>query len=291
MASRAENDDDWKDMADLLFDNGVISDLEHGGTSFVKDTRAFSYQVGAFSEVGTRCKNEDSYHIEPSLIIVSDGIGGAPYGDIMSKVCCQAFRDEVIRLLRAANAPSGESLEDILISAFAKTDEFASRVGRYLGGSPGATLVAALAHEGEIVVASIGDSMAYALEDRALRRIFPGNGRASDDGSTALDAALGYGILFRSREGIQVTRIDPNQCNLIVACTDGVWSQVDEKTMNGEALLQPSSQALAEALVRRAVNNAPDTSDNATAAVMRIICDADSTADGLDESIELDSLD
>lgn len=230
-----------------------------------------SFQVGAYSEVGARYKNDDSYHIEPGFMCVSDGIGGAPHGDIMSRICCQALRDEVLCRFGGANVQTAEQFEKALIDAFAATDEFATRVGRYLGGSPGATLVAALATEEDITIATVGDSMAFSLEGRELRRVFSDDGRAAADGSSALSAALGYGILSHSREGVQVAHVDPYRCDSIVLCSDGVWSQIDERMMNGEALLQSEPRLLAEALVKRAVSSMPETSDNATAAVMHIV--------------------
>lgn len=267
--------DDGKHMGNYIskrntsYDN--VSILECESLQLEECTPRFSFQVGACSEVGARNKNDDSYHIEPGFICVSDGIGGAPFGDIMSRICCQALRDEVLYRFGGTNAQTAAQLEEMLVDAFVATDELATRIGRYLGGSPGATLVAALATERDIAIVSVGDSMAFTLEGRELRRAFSNDGRAAADGSSELSSALGYGILSRSRACVQVAHFDPHRCDSVVLCSDGVWSQIDEREMNGEALLQPEPRSLAEALVHRAVCSMPETSDNATAVVMRVV--------------------
>lgn len=142
--------------------------------------------ASACSERGSRALNEDSFMIAGDFMCVSDGIGGAPHGDIVSRVCCGALADEWRR----------ESTdEDGMVRAFCAADDLVNRVSCYLGKGSGATLVAAARCGEKMVFGCVGDSAAWLLPPAGgLVRVFEASGRLREAGS-ALDAAMGYRML------------------------------------------------------------------------------------------------
>lgn len=253
--------------------NEMSASIATGGTGsrrYAEDVlrEPLRYLAGCCSDAGARGRNEDWCHAEPGLLCVCDGIGGAPYGDIMARLCCRAFCEQVVLSVGAGGARAADALEDIVADALAKTDVFASRVARYLGGGPGSTLVAAVASGDNAVFASVGDSAAFMLQGRELVRVFADDGRDASAREGTLSAALGYGMLARSDVHNHVARRRMRPGCAAILCTDGVWSQLPSRLMNGMALMEPDPGTLADEIVRRAVETAPTTSDNATAAVM-----------------------
>ena len=52
-----------------------------------------SLRFGAVSDIGRiRKKNDDSGYAGPHLIVVADGMGGAPAGDLASAVAIQTIK-------------------------------------------------------------------------------------------------------------------------------------------------------------------------------------------------------
>lgn len=45
------------------------------------------------TNIGSRSSNQDAYYAGENLFIVCDGVGGAAYGDVASKLACSSFAD------------------------------------------------------------------------------------------------------------------------------------------------------------------------------------------------------
>lgn len=222
----------------------------------------FSCDVGAYSSRGSRGRNEDSFFIEPGLLCVSDGIGGAPHGDVMSKVCCGAFC-EAIR----EPASEGLRLGDWLLDRVLKADSLVTKVGNYLGGGPGATLVAAVALGEKVAFISVGDSAVFVYADGKLSSVFESVGREPGKANT-LSAAMGYGMLCSKPEEVRIKILDSVPGETILACTDGVWSQLSLSQIASELSSAREAYRNAKNIVELAVESCANGSDNATAAVM-----------------------
>ena len=225
---------------------------------------ACSVMSGAHSVTGSRQKNEDSYLIDAPrhLWAVSDGIGGAPFGEVISRVCC----NYAARAWDASlNAPS---VEERLQATIAQIDAYASDLSDLLGhkGS-GATFT--LAHyDGRLVtIASVGDTKAFLLHEGALTQI-SADGRVSSL-TNALDQALGYHLNLRPA----FASFEPHPGDVLALCTDGVWStqtmlRLQTALQDGHASSQQiatdgNPQHMAYSLVEGS-----DMSDNATAVVV-----------------------
>jgi len=115
-----------------------------------------------------RTNNEDYFLLLPSagLYVVADGMGGAQAGEHASRMAVETLRDSI-------QAVTGPTSPDDLLDAFAKANQ---RVMKEAEADPamegmGTTLVAAVENEGDLFVASVGDSRAYLFENGKLEAI------------------------------------------------------------------------------------------------------------------------
>ncbi|MDX6298102.1 MAG: family protein phosphatase [Nocardioidaceae bacterium] len=127
---------------------------------------ALSLRFGAVSDIGRiRKKNDDSGYAGPHLIVVADGMGGAPAGDLASAVAIQTIK-------RLDVAPP-----DDLLQALAGTILIANeRLAEIVEDDPtvdgmGTTVTAALFDGAQIGVAHLGDSRGYLWRAGQLMRI------------------------------------------------------------------------------------------------------------------------
>ena len=122
----------------------------------------------ALSDKGcVRSNNEDYCLIDPEhgLYVLADGMGGARAGERASSLAVET----VAEIVRAAGTPDSQ----VLIRA---TEEANRRVIAAAQSDPtlegmGTTLVAALELDGELAIASVGDSRAYVLDAGGLHVI------------------------------------------------------------------------------------------------------------------------
>jgi PPM family protein phosphatase len=115
-----------------------------------------------------RTNNEDYFLLLPAagLYVVADGMGGAQAGETASRLAVETLRDTI----QAVPAPSSP---DDLLDAFAKANQ---RVMKEADSDVsmegmGTTLVAAVENDGDLFIASVGDSRAYLFEDGKLQAI------------------------------------------------------------------------------------------------------------------------
>jgi PPM family protein phosphatase len=115
-----------------------------------------------------RTNNEDYFLLVPSagLYVVADGMGGAQAGEHASRLAVETLRDTI-------EAAAGATSPDDLLDAFAKANQ---RVMKEAEADPamegmGTTLVAAVENDGDLFVASVGDSRAYLFENGKLEAV------------------------------------------------------------------------------------------------------------------------
>ncbi len=109
------------------------------------------------SDVGqVRGRNEDTLAVEPSrgVVVVADGMGGAPAGDLASSLAVQ----EVARGLQA-----GEGMEKALRRANDKVRETADAQPALFGMGTTVTALKVSLETGTYVLGHVGDSRAYLL--------------------------------------------------------------------------------------------------------------------------------
>ena len=119
-------------------------------------------KFSAISEKGIREKNEDTYLAEKInqyyLFAVADGMGGHAYGEKASRIAITELKETIKR--------SQGKPEDLLKKAFENANREILAYSNIVGAKMGSTLVACLLdEEGECIIANIGDSRAYIIDD------------------------------------------------------------------------------------------------------------------------------
>jgi serine/threonine protein phosphatase PrpC len=123
---------------------------------------------GATDPGCVRANNEDCYLLSPAmgLYVVADGMGGAQAGETASKLSIETL-EEIVH--RNPDSASAATLVEGFHEANHRVSEAAAK-DRLLEGM-GTTMVAALVKNGEIHIASVGDSRAYLFDDGQLHAI------------------------------------------------------------------------------------------------------------------------
>jgi len=122
---------------------------------------------GASNQGCVRKNNEDFYLVLPDigLYLVADGMGGALAGEHASKLAAET----VAELLRQADPRNGDALLAAFQEAHRRVREEAASDDSLRG--MGTTLVAVLETGDRLLITSVGDSRAYAVEQNQLRLV------------------------------------------------------------------------------------------------------------------------
>lgn len=124
--------------------------------------------VFAKSHVGkVRKTNQDAYLVRPDyqLIAVADGMGGHLGGDVASLTAIKVLEEYIVQ----HEGPAEQVLQEALKEANRKIYE-ASKKNALLNGM-GTTLTAAFVQDKKLVVAHVGDSRAYLLQEGEFRQL------------------------------------------------------------------------------------------------------------------------
>jgi protein phosphatase len=122
----------------------------------------------AMSDKGcVRTNNEDYCLIEPDLglYVLADGMGGAKAGERASRMAVETVAERVFSTERRDSQVLLSAVEEANRRVLEAAQGDASLEGM------GTTLVAALEVDGQLSIASVGDSRAYVLDDDGFRVI------------------------------------------------------------------------------------------------------------------------
>lgn len=225
----------------------------------------------ALTDIGRRrANNQDAALAESlpggvTLLVVADGVGGAPAGDVASREAVEAIRRTISASLDA------DPLE-LLPRAIHAANEHVLRVAATNPGYEGmsTTVVVALVREGIAWVSGVGDSRGFALDNGDLVQL------TEDDSFVAEQVRLGAmtaaeaerspyaNIITRCigsetalpDEEVAVVRMSPGA--MILLATDGLFRVVGPGEM-ALLLRQGSVEDAVRALIARAnANGGPD---------------------------------
>ncbi|MGB1288206.1 MAG: Stp1/IreP family PP2C-type Ser/Thr phosphatase [Aggregatilineales bacterium] len=252
-----------------------------------------------------RSNNEDSVLILESekclLAIVADGMGGAVAGEEASRIAVETIQAE----LMTDAYPQPESYSDMDIDELAElmgesVIEASNRIYQRALENPhlkgmGTTLTMAFVRQNGIVLAHVGDSRAYLLDEHdGMRRITSDHSFVQaliDAGHITEEEAENHpmkNVLYRalgqSAEELEVDTDDVSlySGNRLLLCSDGLTLHLDDDEI--EDILQSGDNAddICKTLVDTA--NARGGGDNITVVV--VLADADTeSVDYFDESI------
>jgi serine/threonine protein phosphatase PrpC len=211
-----------------------------------------------------------------SLIVVSDGMGGAVGGEIASAMVVRFIRDELLN-------PRSEDLCHQLKQA---TEVANQRIWEYSKENPaltgmGATVTAVLIHDTSAYIAQVGDSRAYLIRgdqekqltrDQSLVQALLDSGAIKPDeaGSVAQHVILQAVGTSPSVE-VVISSVELCRNDLLLVCTDGLSNKVTPEEMRN-TLHSDSLSAACRALVELA--NARGGDDNITVVAARFDGDA-----------------
>lgn len=217
-----------------------------------------------------RTQNEDRSLAAPRLLAVADGMGGAKAGEVAAEITVEA-------IAAIGDDPTVEALRGSLVDANrrirAVAEDDPARAGM------GTTVTAALLDDGGTTLMHVGDSRAYLLRGGALRQITDDHSIVAEmvrQGQISADEAARHpsrNIITRALGAeadveIDEVRLDLEPGDVVLLCTDGLSSMVDdaliEETTAGAATLADAATALIDAALEHGGN------DNVTVVLGRI---------------------
>ena len=230
---------------------------------------------GASDPGCVRSNNEDYFLVVPTigLYLVADGMGGAQAGEHASRMAAETIEEAVQQNGKAMDS-------DGLVVAFGRANQ---RVMDAAAGNPemegmGTTLVAAVENDGELLVASVGDSRVYTFENGSLHTITKDQTWVNEVGRRlgideenlknhpmrhVLTMAIGVSENLR----VHTHRIKPSPGMLILLCSDGLHGVVGEEELKQALSSSASLEAKSKDLIALARKHGGP--DNITAVLLR----------------------
>jgi protein phosphatase len=246
-----------------------------------QDHRSMQLSAAARSDLGRRRPaNEDTYALAPELglYLVADGMGGHRAGQVASGL---AARAAVASLRVPREAPSGavERLRACVVAANAEIVA-SSRAKPELAGM-GTTVVALLAENARVALAHVGDSRAYLVRGKAIRRLTEDHtlvGELVRRGEISERAAASHPQRHVLLRALGVRRnVDPDMLELApepgdryLLCSDGLTGHVADEEIAELVSEEADLDAACESLIDLANRRGGD--DNITVVLLR--CEA-----------------
>jgi len=219
-----------------------------------------------------RPKNEDTMAVEPSrgILMVADGMGGAPAGEVASAMAVQ----EVCRGFHA-----GEGMKESVLRANTKIREMAQSQPAFRGMGTTLTALRVSVESGAFEVGHVGDSRAYRLHGDALWQLTLDHTavRAMVEGGTlspqqARNHPMSH-ILSRALGTAEEVEVDillgvAEAGDRFLLCSDGLIRVMDDSEL--EERLMAARGGKLEQLVRSIVEeaNLRGAPDNVTVALL-----------------------
>lgn len=245
----------------------LLEDSEKNFGSSEQVGRSSGAVPAAITDAGCeRHLNEDRYAVIESdsglCWLVCDGMGGESGGELAAQLAIDAIQRDLENV-------SGRSPEIALRNALLEANRVIvlRRQNQAFAGM-GTTIVGALFQGAEVVIGHVGDSRAYLVRDGAIQQLTTDHTFVQslvDSGQIKPEEALSHPqahVLTRaigSEPGLQIDLrkfwiwdvSDTEPVDLLVLCTDGLYSLVSEGEI-GNLLAQESPQQACVQLVEMA---------------------------------------
>ena len=233
--------------------------------------------VGSCSAQGKRSNNEDTFVADPdeNVFLVADGMGGQDHGELASGLAKEII-PKVVRHSFAASLDGTATVRRALTEAHraileASKDHADAR-------KMGTTAVLAVRQQDQMWIASVGDSPAYLVRGDEVQRLTIDHTVAdalARNGTITSDQAKNSpwrNILYRflgcqeMTDEADVYPLTPRAGDRLILASDGLSGYVNEADLREGAALLPDPQALADQLVKLALERG--SSDNVTCVVV-----------------------
>lgn len=230
---------------------------------------------GASDPGCVRGNNEDYFLVAPSigLYLVADGMGGAQAGEHASRLAAETIEQAVQQNAHALDI-------DALVGAFSRANQ---RIMREAAANPemegmGTTLVAAVENDGDLIVASVGDSRVYTFQNGVLQAITEDQTWVNEVGRRlgideenlknhpmrhVLTMAIGVSENLR----VHTHRLRPSPGMLILLCSDGLHGVLSDDELKKALATTVSLEAKSKELIDLARKHGGP--DNITAVLLR----------------------
>jgi serine/threonine protein phosphatase PrpC len=235
---------------------------------------AFTIRYSAVSDIGrSRRKNDDSGYAGEHFVMVADGMGGAPAGDLASAVA--------VETMRRLDAPAPDDMLEALASAVHRAND---RLAELIEEDPsvdgmGTTVTAALFDGERIAVAHLGDSRGYLWHDGELLRVTNDHTWVQsliDEGRiTEVQAKVHShrSLLLKVLDGrhdndpdLAVYDVEPG--DRVLLCSDGLSGFVDHERIQ-RVLAVGTAESVTKELVQLALESG--SNDNITVLVADVV--------------------
>lgn len=237
--------------------------------------------VAASDQGLVRSNNEDAVFVGDRLLVVADGMGGLPAGELAS--------DILVRALAVVDdmPDTGEPLQDLIAALETANKQIEAAVADDEARDGMGTTVTALLLAGDRVAAlNVGDSRCYLSRDGELTQV------TRDD--TYVQALVDQGVLTpddarRHPQRALVTqavqggafrpagRMIPIRAgDRFLLCSDGLSDYVDDETIAATLREHADRQVCAAELISRTL--AAGAPDNVTVIIADVLAEADEDA-------------
>lgn len=193
-----------------------------------------------------------------SLMVVSDGMGGAAAGEIASALAVKVLRESLM----------AESTETAICGRLKIATEKANeQIWKYANENPkfmgmGATLTAVLVLDTNAYIAQVGDSRAYLIRGKQVKQLTKDQSLVQlllDSGAIKQDqiGSVPQNVIMQAlgtSETVEVAMATVELCkdDLLVVCTDGLSNKVSAEEMSGILHQSESLNAACKRLVELA---------------------------------------
>ncbi len=253
------------------------------------------FSVYQLTRRGSRHDNQDRmgycYTRDSVLLGLADGMGGHPRGDIAAQLALQTiasmFQKEAAPVLVDVRA----FLRRAIFAAHQDIQHYART--HALKDHPRTTVALCVLQNGVAQWAHVGDSRLYVLRGGAILTRTRDHSHAeqlqqrasSRDGAHAVETKVNRNVLYTCLGAPQLPFVEigvPQPLefgDVVMLCSDGLWSQVPEDELVRLLSDRPLSDAVPE-MVELALRNKVSDSDNVTALAITWEADGVPDADG-----------
>ncbi len=211
-----------------------------------------------------------------TLLIISDGMGGAQAGEVASAMAVAAVRNELMKSV--ASRPAEEQLIKTVQRAnyliWKESQDNSAKSGM------GATLTAALVREGKAFIAQVGDSRAYLIRGESIMQvtidqslvellILAGELSREEAEHAPIKNVILQAMGTQQEVKVALTGIDLRRGDFLLLCSDGLSNKVTEAEMLKFTLRASSIEMACKQLIELAKRRGGE--DNITV----IICGFD----------------
>ena len=233
------------------------------------------FSVFQVSRKGGRQLNEDrmgySYTRSSGILLLADGMGGHPEGEVAAQLTLQAMSAMYQKLANPEIADVSAFLTSAIMAAHRQIIKYAIEKGML--DTPRTTVVAAVVQGGTASWVHCGDSRLYLvrggkLVTRTRDHSYMEQPHSSHSQSRAAER-LNRNILFTclgspTKPVFDITGPIPlQQGDKIMLCSDGLWGSLDDDDIVRQLSGKPVGQAVPD-LVESALQKAGAGSDNVT---------------------------